>query len=166
MSTPEFTIRCPVCHMAKLNRSLFINFQGVDHYFCSSQCLERFKAHPHLFVGDPQHGLSPKQKKQVVLKQRRIILKKAISEDLKAILENSLRSLMGIQEIGFDRQDLFVSYDLLQVSLDMIEKVIEDSASQQQNTVLEKIKRNIIHYSEECELDNLAHLTKKGRGYH
>jgi hypothetical protein len=67
---------------------------------------------------------------------------------------------MGIKEIGFDQQVLFVSYDLLQVSLDTIEKVIEDNASQQNGTVLGKIKRSIIHYSEECELGNLAHLTK------
>jgi hypothetical protein len=53
-----------------------------------------------------------------------------------------------------------VSYDLLQVSLDTIEKVIEDNASQQNGTVLGKIKRSIIHYSEECELGNLAHLAK------
>lgn len=165
MSTPESTIRCPVCHMTKLNPTLFFSFQGVDQYFCSSQCLERFKAHPHLFVGEPQHGLSPKQNKQMVLKQRRIMLKKRISEDLKALLEKSLRSLMGIKEIGFDQQVLFVSYDLLQVSLDTIEKVIEDNASQQNGTVFGKIKRSIIHYSEECELGNLAHLTKGG-GYH
>ena len=93
------------------------------------------------------------------------MLKKRISEDLKAVLEKSLRSLMGIKEIGFDQQVLFVSYDLLQVSLDTIEKVIEDNASQQNGTVLGKIKRSIIHYSEECELGNLAHLTKGG-GYH
>lgn len=165
MSTPQSTICCPVCRMTKINRTLSFSFQGVDHYFCSSQCLERFKAHPHLFVGDPQHGLSPKQNKQVVLKQRRIVLKKTISEDLKAVLEKSLRSLMGIKQIGFDQQVLFVSYDLLQVSLDTIEKVIEDNASQQNGTMLGKIKRSIIHYSEECELGNLAHLTKGG-GYH
>jgi len=151
--------------MTKINRTLSFSYQGVDHYFCSSQCLQSFKVHPHLFVGDPQHGLSPKQNKQVVLKQRRIMLKKTISEDLKAVLEKALRSLMGIQEIGFDQQVLFVSYDLLQVSLDTIEKVIEDNASQQNGTMLGKIKRSIIHYSEECELGNLAHLTKGG-GYH
>lgn len=63
MSEIEFTIHCPVCSMTKINRSLLFSFQGIDHYFCSSQCLGRFKDRPHLFVGDPQHGLSPKQKK-------------------------------------------------------------------------------------------------------
>jgi YHS domain-containing protein len=72
--------------MTKINRTLSFSFQGVDQYFCSSQCLEHFKAHPHLFVGDPQHGLSPKKNKPVVLKQRRIMLKKTINEDFKAVL--------------------------------------------------------------------------------
>jgi YHS domain-containing protein len=72
MSKIEFTIHCPVCHMKKINRALLFKFQGVDHHFCSTQCLQRFKAHPHLFVGDPKHGMSPKQKGQVVLKRRRI----------------------------------------------------------------------------------------------
>ncbi len=69
MSEIEFTIHCPVCSMTKINRSLLFSFQGIDHYFCSSQCLDRFKDRPHLFVGDPQRGLSPKQKKQTVFKK-------------------------------------------------------------------------------------------------
>lgn len=128
MSTLEFKIRCPVCHMTKINRSLLVNYQGIDHYFCSSQCLERFKSHPHLFVGDPQHGLSPKQKDQVVLKKRRIRLCKAISDQLKAELETSLQLLMGIERLDFRDQELYVTYDLLQVSLEDIEKTIEQTA--------------------------------------
>ena len=99
MNKLEFTIHCPVCHMTKINRSLLVNYQGVDHYFCSSQCLERFKSHPHLFVGDPKHGKSPKQKDQVVLKKRRIRFCDAISDRLKAELDASLQMLMGVVQI-------------------------------------------------------------------
>jgi len=35
------TIRCPVCDMKKINRSLLWNYQGINHYFCSRQCLAR-----------------------------------------------------------------------------------------------------------------------------
>lgn len=38
MSNPECIIRCPVCHMTKINRSLLLNYQGVDHSFYSIQC--------------------------------------------------------------------------------------------------------------------------------
>ena len=37
MSKLEFTIHCPVCHMTKINRSLLVNYRGVDHYcWCPS----------------------------------------------------------------------------------------------------------------------------------
>ena len=162
MSKLEFTIHCPVCHMTKINRSLLVNYQGVDHYFCSTQCLERFKSHPHLFVGDPQHGKSPKQKDQVVLKKRRIRFCEAISDPLKAELEASLQMLMGVEAIVFEDEDLYVTYDLIQVSLEDIEKAIEKAAVGFRKGVLDQVKRGLIHYSEECELDNLAHLTKDG----
>jgi YHS domain-containing protein len=162
MSKLEFTIRCPVCHMTKINRSLLLKYQGVDHYLCSPQCLERFKSHPHLFVGDPQHGLSPKQKKQVVFKKRRIRLCETIGDELKANLKTSLQSLMGVEAVNFENQEMYVTYDLLQVSLEDIEKAIEQAAARLRQGVTEQVKRGLIHYSEECELDNLAHLTRGG----
>ncbi len=151
---------CPVCHMTEVNKTLAWNFQGVKHYFCSTQCLQRFKAHPHLYVGDPQHGLAPKQKNQVVLKKRRIRLHETIDEDLKKTLEGGLKSLMGIKSVDFEQEDIFVIYDLLEISLDTIEEAIENCAVQLDGRILENIKRGLIHYSEECALDNLEHLTK------
>ena len=165
MSKLEFTIHCPVCHMTKITRSLLFNFQGVDHYFCSSQCLERFKAHPHLFVGDPKHGLSPKQKGQAALKKRRIGFVEPVDEELKDVLEQSLLSLMGIESLVFEESLLYVTYDLLQVSLEEIEAAIEQSAGKLKSGVAHRIKRGFIHYSEECELDNLAYLTHD-QGHH
>lgn len=160
MNKVEFTIQCPVCHMTKINRSLLVSYQGVDHFFCSTQCLERFKSHPHLFVGDPQHGKSVKQKGQLVLKKRRIKFFDTISDSLKAELAVSLQSMMGIEALDLRDQELYVTYDLLQVSLEDIEKTIEHTAALLLEGVTEKIKRGLIHYNEECELDNLAHLTK------
>lgn len=157
MSKLELTIHCPVCQMTKIDRSFALKYQGVDHYFCSSQCLERFKAHPHLFVGDPKHGLSPKQKGQAALKRRRIGFAEPIAEELKATLDQSLLSLMGVETLVYEESCLYVTYDLLQVSLEQIEKTIEQTAEDLRPGVLERVKRGFIHYSEECELDNLAH---------
>jgi len=162
MSKLEFTIHCPVCHMTKINRSLSFNYQGVDHYFCSSQCLDRFRTHPHLFVGDPKHGLSPKQKGQTALKKRRIGFAEPVGDELKAILKQSLLSLMGVETLVFEEACLYVTYDLLQVSLEKIETTIEKTAANLRSGVVERVKRGFIHYSEECELDNLAHLTGDG----
>ncbi len=157
MSKREFTIHCPVCQMTKIDRSLSLKYQGVDHYFCSSQCLERFKEHPHLFVGDPKHGLSPKQKGQAALKTRRIGFAEAVGDELKATLDQSLLSLMGVEALRFEGHCLYVSYDLFQVSLEEIEATIEQTAAKLHSGMLERVKRGFIHYSEECELDNLAH---------
>jgi YHS domain-containing protein len=160
MSKIEFTIHCPVCHMKKINRALLFKFQGVDHHFCSTQCLQRFKAHPHLFVGDPKHGMSPKQKGQVVIKRRRIGFTKPAEDELKAILKRSLLSLMGIEELVFEEQCLYVTYDLLQISLEEIEETLERLAATLDAGLVNRIRHGFIHYSEECELDNLAHLTR------
>lgn len=160
MSKIVFTLHCPVCQMTNINSDLLLSYQGVEHYFCSFQCLERFQSHPHLYVGDPQHGLSAKQKNQVVLKKRRIRLNEVISIDIKKVLEKSLLALMGVREVIFNQQDVFVTYDLLEVSLESIEKTIEDRAVSLRGAVLENIKRGLIHFSEDCEIDNLTHLTK------
>jgi YHS domain-containing protein len=165
MNKPVFTARCPVCHMKIIDLTLKLGYEGIEQHFCSSQCLERFQAHPHLYVGDPQHGKSVKQKNEKVLKQRRIRFNEAISNDLKKVLEESLHVLMGIVELTFEEQDLLVTYDLLEVSLEMIEKTIEDSAIRLRGSILENIKRGLIHYSEDCELDNLSHLSKDNNGH-
>ena len=157
MSKLGFTIHCPVCHMTEINRSLLFNYQGVDHYFCSSQCLERIKEHPHLFVGDPKHGSSPKQKGQTVWKKRRIGFARPVSDELKAVLEQSLLSLMGVETLVFEKACLCVTYDLLRVPLGQIEMTIEQTAANFRSGVVERVKRGFIHYSEEFELDNLAH---------
>ena len=120
MKNSENTVICPVCHMKKINPSLSLNYKGIDYYFCVLQCLDRFKSHPHLFVGSPQHGLSVKQKNKVVLKKRRVHLKEPINDDLKKALKESLLKMMGIREVTFDQQDLFVTYDLFEVSLETI----------------------------------------------
>ena len=98
----EFTVHCPVCKMTKVDRSLLFNYRGIDHYFCSSQCLDRFKAHPHLFVGDPKHGMSPKQKGQTALKKCRIGFAEPIDDELKVVMQQSLLSLMGIESLVFE----------------------------------------------------------------
>ena len=87
-------------------------------------------------------------------------LREIISDDLKADLKTSLQSLMGIDAVDFTDQELYVTYDLLQASLEDIEKTIEQAAARLSKGMAEQVKRGLIHDSEECELDNLAHLTK------
>ena len=155
-------ICCPVCTMTDMSNTLKYNFEGVNYFFCSSQCVNRFKTHPHLYVGTPQLGKSAKQRHEVVLKKRRIYLNEKIDNTLKKALLESPKTLMGVKEVSLNKQELCVIYDLLEVSLETIETNIEASAAKIRKTLLDNIKRGIIHYSEDCELENLAHLSKEG----
>lgn len=152
-----------VCQMTSINGDLLLNYQGVEHYFCSSQCLERFQSHPHLYVGDPRYGLSVKQKGEVVIKEHKIRVSVEFTDETKNRLEATLKMLMGVETVGFDSDTVYVTYDLLQVSLADIEKAIVASACQLDSGFSENIKRGYIHYTEECELDNLAHLINEGK---
>ena len=156
-------ICCPVCTMTDMASPLKLNFEGINYFFCSSQCISRFKAHPHLYVGTPQLGESVKQKHVQKLKKRRIYLNENINDEFKKTIDDSLKALMGVKEVSINNQDLLVIYDLLEVSLDTIEKNIEASTAKLRKTLFDSIKRGIIHYSEDCELENLAHLSKEGK---
>lgn len=159
----EHKICCPVCTMTVMTSSLKLKHEGIHYFFCSSQCMSRFRDHPHLYVGNPKLGKSVKQKHLQVLKKRQIYLNELLNDELKQIIDKSLKELMGVKEINIGNQELFVTYDLLEVSLEAIEKKIEASTAKLRKTLCDNLKRGIIHYSEECELENLAHLSKEGR---
>lgn len=154
--------RCPVCGMTETNESQMLDYRGIKHYFCSSQCRDRFEAHPHLYVGDPQHGLSVKQRGEVVAKRQKLRLSRDLSDEVKERLQTEVGILMGILDLAFDGANILVTYDLLQISLEDIEKAIVQSACQLNDAITDRIRRSVIHYSEACELENLAHLTKDG----
>ena len=65
----ETKVKDVVCEMMVDPGSYPAHYQGCDYAFCSEQCLERFEAHPHLYVGTPGQP-APKQQGLVVLKQR------------------------------------------------------------------------------------------------
>lgn len=165
MGSSMTTKKCTVCSLPNTDKTLSYCYQGVEHYFCSPLCQNRFKTHPHLYVGDPQHGLAPKQKGDVLIKKRRIRLLSVISNDARARLITAVTKLMGVQDISIEGDEVLVVYDLMKIALEDIEAVIVKSVGQLDEAVTEKIKRGFIHYSEECELDNLAHLTKDSGSY-
>lgn len=163
MSQPDCQEYCPVCRASTINNGLLLTYHGIDFCFCSEQCLQRFKEHPHLFVGDPKHGLSPKQKGESLLKKHRIVFSEPVDSQLKVKLEQSLNSLVGVIALNFeDKLYLYVTYDLLEVSLEQIEKTIESHSAHLSTSMMDRVKRGLIHYSEECELENLEHASKDG----
>jgi len=140
-------------------------FLAITYRFCSRQCQERFLQHPKLYRGDPRHGKSAKQKGHAVLKRHQIVLAEPLSPELNSRLERAITDLMGIRELSFSDNAVWVTYDLLEVSLADIEAAILSVVGDIDHSLVGDLKRKFIHYSQECELENLAH-PGPGKGCH
>ncbi len=80
-------------------------------------------------------------------------------------LTAKLGALMGIESVEVSTGEMSLVYDLLQVSMKNIENVIFQTQGHMKQTMTDKLRKGLIQYSEECELDNLAHLSER-RGCH
>jgi YHS domain-containing protein/copper chaperone CopZ len=160
MSVVHVIKRCPVCEMVVRESVFTLKYLGIDYLFCSEQCQSKFERRPHLFVGNPMYGKSEKQKGRKAIKAHRIKLYFLLDEPKEEAVSNEISGLMGVQGVEVNGDEIGVIYDLLQVSLKDIEDAIIRSHGYLKESITQKIRRGIIHYSEECELDNLAHLSK------
>lgn len=136
-----------------------LDHQHIRYAFCSEHCRERFRKYPHLFVGEATYGLAEKQKGRVVKKAQRIKLVNEVGLDKLPQLSQGLESLMGVEAVDVRGDEVTVIYDLVQISLSEIEDTIVAELGGLREGITDKIRRAFIHYSEECELENLAHLT-------
>lgn len=155
--------RDPVCRAMVAEDSHPWTHLHIRYAFCSEHCRERFKKWPHLYVGDPTHGLSEKQRGKVVRKSHRIKLIEPVGGQRLSELREAIESLMGVEAVEISGEEIVVAYDLMQVSLSDIEAVIAAEAGDLSDGIADRIQRAMIHYSEECELDNLAHLASHYR---
>lgn len=151
---------CPVCEMSVADNKLSVNFRGIDLWFCSQQCQDRFNQRPSLYIGDPKHGKSVKQHGVRVNKQRLIKLELPDNEGFKIKLINGLNSLMGVTQAKINQKVLEIEYDLVQISLDEIEHYILASGVDMEQSWLDKVHDTLLHLSEEGELGNLGHPYK------
>ncbi|MBB3063254.1 YHS domain-containing protein [Microbulbifer rhizosphaerae] len=153
----------PVCGQVVTEDSHPWSHLHIRYAFCSEHCQERFKKWPHLYVGDPTHGLSEKQRGKVVRKSHRIKLVEPVDRQRLPEVREAIESLMGIESVEISGDEIAVAYDLMQVSLRDIEAVIAGETGDLSDGMADRILRAMIHYSEECELDNLAHLASHYR---
>ena len=72
-------------------------------------------------------------------------------------LKNRLLALQGIKEINWEKRKniLIIKYDLKKITLREILKNIENSGIELQKGLWPKLRRSILNYSEENELENL-----------
>lgn len=152
---------CPVCGMKAVHDDLWRTHLGIKRYCCSQQCVDRFIAHPGLYCGNPKTGPSEKQQGRMEIKRHQIIFYKAMPTESIVAISEAVGSMMGVKMLNVHREAVYVTYDLMVVSLEDIEWMIEGVLGQLYSPMVDRIKRGWIHCIEECELENLAHPTKK-----
>jgi len=150
----ESKVEDVVCDMMVEPDSYRFHYQERDYAFCSAQCRERFEAHPHLYVGTPGHP-APKKQGLVVLKQRRFVVDGTLGEAQAEHLQAQINGMMGIKSLEANGVELVVTYDLLQATASQIEAALEKAGAHLGNGWGENLRRGFIHYTEECEIDNL-----------
>lgn len=140
--------RCPVCGMQVDGEQRYTQaYQKMWFHFCSEQCRETFRQRPELYSGKRarEHG--------AVIKCRRLRL---AAPPVPAVVETTLRELMGVTALRFDGATLTLRYDLLQVTLAQIERALAAAGVALDDGLWQRLSRGWIHHTEENELNNLA----------
>lgn len=151
----------PVCGMQVEPHMYATEYLQSNYAFCSSQCRDRFLAHPHLYIGYPGQK-APKQEGLEVLKQRRLRIAQPLSPDQAKKLIETLQEVMGIKSVEVDGDMIDIIYDLLQITAEAIETRIDEIGVQLGEGWTEKLHRVFVHNVEELEVDNLE--VHKNRG--
>ncbi|MCW9046647.1 MAG: YHS domain-containing protein [Gammaproteobacteria bacterium] len=149
-------VQDPVCLMS-IDPKLVANtimHNGKTYYFCSDQCRNRFEANLHLYIGLPGHP-APKQHGHEVIKKRSLKLKRPLTENQSSVIVTDLENMMGIKNVHVEAGCIYITYDLLQATVEQIEMTIVKTGEKLGSGLAENLKRAFIHYLEETELENL-----------
>jgi YHS domain-containing protein len=160
MPTDEL-VKDVVCEMLVEPDSHRTVYQGSAYAFCSAQCLERFEAHPHLYIGTPGHP-APKQQGLVVLKQRRFLVDEPLGETRAEHLRALIGTMMGMRDLQVNGAEVVVTYDLLQATAMQIETELEKAGAKPGSGWGKNLRRGFIHFTEECEIGNLQVAPRAG----
>ena len=153
-SSKDEKVRDPVCDMWVDADSHAVNHLGIHYAFCSQQCQERFMANPHIYVGQPARP-APKQQGKAIIKQRVLKLSEALSDKQANMLSTEIAKMMGIKNIAIKENRINITYDLMQATVEQVERSIVQAGETLGGAWGEKMKRAFIHYLEETELDSL-----------
>ena len=144
--------RDPVCKMWVDSGPYQRDYSGMHFVFCSAQCLERFAANPHLYIGHPGQ-LAPAQRGEVSMKKRRLVLMRPPAGETANYITCHLMEMMGVEDVSMTGRKLFIRYDLFQATLKQIENVIEGSGGRLNPSVWSRLRRGWIDLLEANELD-------------
>lgn len=147
---------CPVCQSTLSKLFLVAQYHGHDYHLCSKQCRHNFQRRPHLYIGYADGTKSVKQQGLSYIKQRQIDLSQPLTAEVEQRMVACLMAMKGIRAFELQPQTLCVEYDLLEVSEEQIEYQLQKLDVAVSNSLLSKVKRAFIHFSEQNELDNAA----------
>ena len=166
----------PVCEMMANSGQYEAAHEGICYAFCSLQCRERFVARPGLYVGIRGRPAA-KQKGTKLIRQRRVLLGQPLTQPQAAELMGALRTMMGVTRVNyFDQWThdghasvppregshttaevglIEIRYDLLEATFAQFERTIAGFGWQLANGPGDKLRRDFVHYLEECELEDI-----------
>lgn len=144
----------PVCGMLVDAHKIEIVYAGVHYAFCSEQCHERFVANPHLYIGYPGHK-APKFRGIQALKWRRFKLEHPLTSLESEQLIEGLRSMMGVRKVHINNMILEITYDLMEVTADQIEKRLVEIGLSLGEEWPERLRRSFFNFVEELEISGL-----------
>ena len=91
-----------------------------------------------------------------LIKKRTVRLDKSITQSKADSLQNELLKLNGLLNVDFKSPAaLLISYDLMQVNLDEIEKKIQNASFDLLQGFFRRFSRGWIHFTEENERNNI-----------
>lgn len=147
-------VKDPVCGSQVDPHQYAIVYLGIPYAFCSRQCLERFQAHPHLYVGQP--GLkAPRQEGKEILKRRKLRLACALSAGQAVELGEALSAFPGIKQVRAEADTLTIIYDLLLVTTGQIEEKLAEIGVRLGDGWADRLRLAFLHYEEELEASSL-----------
>lgn len=165
MKNNDTLVRDVVCGMMVDRQLNTIDYLNMHFAFCSQQCMARFQANPHLYIGYPGHK-APKQLGREVIKRRTLSLATPLSSDKAAELIDGLGAMMGIKDVSVKQNKVEITYDLLQATAEQIELKISEVGGRLGEAWAEKLRRAFIHYLEEIEIDSLQELPSSHGRHH
>lgn len=154
MNTYTAIFKDVVCGMEVNSDDVSLDYQGCHYAFCSSQCLERFRSNPHLYIGYPGSE-APKHAGIEVLKKRTLKLAEPFPQDVAVQFIEYIEAMMGIHSIEINENCIIIVYDLLQATESQIEKKITDAGIVLGDDMMGKIRRAFVHFTEEVEIESL-----------
>lgn len=147
-------VKDPVCGIQVDPHQYSIVYLEIPYAFCSRQCLERFQAHPHLYVGQPGQK-APRQEGRQVLKRRSLRLAHPLNVSQAIELAEALSWLPGVKNVHAEAEILIITYDLLLVTTGQIEEKLAAIGVKLGDGWADRLRLSFLHYEEELEAGSL-----------